>query len=538
MKPKKFVAATTRAALTKVRDALGDDAVILSNRSTHNGVEVVAIAESEFESLVGAVEPDSSEGKVAVRPSVAEQVAMQLMRSPPTAPQRPQAAGQPDFRQGRERDHASSAGFPWESGSSKKPFSFVEFVKGRRPTRSDVQGQIDSKALHQSSSAVSTPTVRTFSTPHEPTAANAMPSITARLDGGATRDDLPHAASPREINAGPGHAPAPMRQQTSVILGAPEPSNSSCPQVADRAILDELKSLRTLVEGRGEAPRVTAADRGAHIVPAMLRRELLGVGFQVALIDAALNGLPAAYSVVQARDWVEARLARSLGCGTADEDVVETGGIFALTGPTGVGKTTTAAKLAARCAVRYGAQSVGLITTDTYRIGAPDQLRIYGKILGVPVHTVHDFDWLHRTLDMLQDRRLILIDTIGMGQRDGRVQENLDFLDECRVKRLLLLAAPSQPETQEEVVEFYRGRTAVGTILTKMDEAVKLAPAISVLLRFKQRLRYVADGQRVPEDLQIPDASRLIRTALRADALRPARPHSTVEVRNSAAHAR
>ncbi len=537
MKPKKFVAATTRAALTKVRDALGDDAVILSNRSTQNGVEVVAIAESEFESLVGAVEPDSSEGKVAARPSVAEQVAMQL-RSSATASQHLQAAGQPDSRQRLEREHASTTGFQWESESPKKPFSFIEFVKGRRPTKSDGQVLIESKALPQSSIADSTPVVRTVRVPHEPAGANVPPSVIARLGGDATLEGPPRTASADVDNAGPGHARSPMRQQSSRILGAPEPLNPSRPQIGERAILDELKSLRTLVEGRGEAPRVAAPDRGAHIVPAMLRRELLGVGFQVALIDAALHGLPAAYSVVQARDWVEARLTRSLGCGTADEDVVETGGIFALTGPTGVGKTTTAAKLAARCAVRYGAQSVGLITTDTYRIGAPDQLRIYGKILGVPVHTVHDFDWLHRTLDMLQDRRLILIDTIGMGQRDGRVQENLDFLDECRVKRLLLLAAPSQPETQEEVVEFYRGRTAVGTILTKIDEAVRLAPTISVLLRFKQRLRYVANGQRVPEDLQIPDGSRLIRTALRADAFRPARPQSTVEVRNSAAHAR
>ncbi len=537
MKPKKFVAATARAALTKVREVLGDDAVILSNRSTHNGVEVVAIAESEFESLVGAVESDSSEGKVAARPSVAEQVAMQL-RSSAAAPQHLQAAGQPDLRQRLEREHASTPGFSWESENPKKPFSFVEFVKGRRPTKSDGQGLMESKALPQASSADSAPIVRTVRVPHEPAGADATLSAVARLDGEATPDDRQRRASAKVINAGPGHAAAPMRQQPSRILGAPEPTNPSRPQVEERAILDELKSLRTLVEGRGEAPRVAASDRGAHIVPAMLRREFLGVGFQVALVDAALHGLPVAYSVIQARDWVEARLARSLACGTAEEDVVETGGIFALTGPTGVGKTTTAAKLAARCAVRYGAQSVGLITTDTYRIGAPDQLRIYGKILGVPVHTVHDFDWLHRTLDMLQDRRLILIDTIGMGQRDGRVQENLDFLDECRVKRLLLLAAPSQPETQEEVVEFYRGRTAVGTVLTKIDEAVKLAPAISVLLRFKQRLRYVANGQRVPEDLQIPDASRLLRTALRADAFRPARPQSTLEVRNSAAHVR
>ncbi len=537
MKPRKFVAATARGALAKVREALGDDAVILSNRATHGGVEVVAIAEIDFETLVGTVESDTS-AIAQKRPSVAEQVAMQVRGS--ASPMQEEGGDrQLDARTGGVYAGHATGAFPWESDAQKKQFSFVDFVKGRRPEKVDQRGGQSADSTRQSSGGL-----RSAPNPNPNVSAGARPnddnvaaSSLNRLLHAPSSLERPRASSRMTPASAPESGRSPLKRDRAPNLVDDVNAGETRPLIGERAILDEIKSLRSLMEGRGETPRSPAPSNGTHIVPAMLRRELLAAGWHTTVTDAALDGLPINLPVVQARDWIEARLSRSLACAAADEDIIETGGVFALTGPTGVGKTTTAAKLAARCAVRYGAKSVGLITTDTYRIGAPDQLRIYGKILGVPVHTVHDFDWLHRTLDMLRDRRLILIDTIGMGQRDGRVKENLDFLDECRVKRLLLLAAPSQPETQEEVVEFYRGRTAVGTILTKVDEAVKLAPTISVLLRFKQRLRYVANGQRVPEDLHIPDPSKLIRIALRVDATRAERATPATEVRNSAKRA-
>ncbi len=532
MKPLKFVAATAREALAKVRDGLGDDAVILSNRATSSGVEVVAIAEREFEALVESVEPGALPRKEA-RPSIAEQVASQIES---TASAR--LAGYADRSVHSVPNAmgvaATPPAFPWESDTERKQFSFVDFVRGRRHDKSLHRGVGNTALAHQLVGAPpSMPARRIAEQP-----ANVIEHRNTVIHGDQQRlapKNDPTGASSEEVNKAPQVPHRALLTKESYFGGDHLDVQTRAP-VADQAILDELKSLRGLMESRVDAPR--SVTPSTQLVPAMLRRELLATGMHGSVVDAALQGLPTAYALAQAREWVETRLARALGCAAVDEDIIETGGIFALTGPTGVGKTTTAAKLAARCAVRYGAKSVGLITTDTYRIGAPDQLRIYGKILGVPVHTVHDFDWLHRTLDMLGDRRLVLIDTIGMGQRDVRVKENLDFLDGAQVKRLLLLAAPSQPETQEEVVEAYRGRSAIGAVLTKLDEAVKLAPALSVLLRFKLRLRYVANGQRVPEDLHIPDAANLIRASLLPNdrASVPGLPRA--DIRNSAKLAR
>jgi flagellar biosynthesis protein FlhF len=530
MKPNKFVAATTRAALAKVREALGDDAVILSNRTTANGVEVVAIAENAFESLVGAVENEDFGKKIAAKPTIADQVAVQIRQSMPASPKplvTPSPAATPNI------ETTPGGSYPWEVPAEKKAFRFVDFVKGRRPTHPDQR--------------VVNPTVSTLRSappaqlPNDASQDTGVKSPSAKVGVSAS---LLHSAVPKAPTRDTATAPADSAILATIAsalegqIRANAVPATATKQVADQAILAELKALRNLVEGREESRHQANPVRGTQIVAELLRRELQSAGFPIDLVEAVLKGLPQDYSAVQGRDWVQARMARSLACVSAEADVVETGGVFALTGPTGVGKTTTAAKLAARCTMRYGAKSVGLITTDTYRIGAPDQLRIYGKILGVPVHTVHDFDWLNRTIDSLRDRRLILIDTVGMGQRDGRVQEVLGFLDEARIKRLLLVAAASQAETQEEVVRYYRGQTACGTVITKIDEAVKLAPVLSVMLRYKQQLRYITNGQRVPEDIHLPDATNLVRTAMRTDKLHEAQSQSHQEVRNSAATAR
>jgi hypothetical protein len=118
--------------------------------------------------------------------------------------------------------------------------------------------------------------------------------------------------------------------------------------------------------------------------------------------------------------------------------------VFALIGATGVGKTTTTAKIAAAFAARHGAASLGLITLDAYRVGAHEQLRAYGRILGVPVHTAHDRASLEDLLELLTAKKMILIDTAGMAQRDLRTKELLEMLAHRSVQRLLVVNAASQ----------------------------------------------------------------------------------------------
>jgi flagellar biosynthesis protein FlhF len=260
-------------------------------------------------------------------------------------------------------------------------------------------------------------------------------------------------------------------------------------------------------------------------VRARFTRELLAAGYSAQLAREITQRVPDDYTVARAQQWLIGVLTRNVRCVAAEEDIVTRGGVYALVGPTGVGKTTTTAKLAARCAVRYGAGKVALLTTDTFRVGAQDQLRIYARILGLAVHTVSDRNDLKQALDSMRGRHLVLIDTVGMGQRDARVAEQSLLLSHPGVQRLLLLNATAQAETLEEVVSAY-GETSdsagaaslAGCILTKIDEAAKTGPALDVLIRHRLALAYVSNGQRVPEDLYAPNAEYLVHRSLRAAA--------------------
>jgi flagellar biosynthesis protein FlhF len=156
---------------------------------------------------------------------------------------------------------------------------------------------------------------------------------------------------------------------------------------------------------------------------------------------------------------------------------------------------------------------VALITTDSYRIGALEQLRIYGKILGVAVHAARDTGDLRVILSGLKHKRLVLIDTMGMGQRDKRVKEQAEMFDTTGVQRLLLLNATSSGDTLEEVVRMYHGNGVIGCIATKLDEAVKLGAVLDVMVRHKLALHFVANGQRVPEDLHEVNMAYLLHRA-------------------------
>jgi flagellar biosynthesis protein FlhF len=158
---------------------------------------------------------------------------------------------------------------------------------------------------------------------------------------------------------------------------------------------------------------------------------------------------------------------------------------------------------------------VALLTTDSYRIGAYDQLRIYARILGVAVHAVRDANDLAAALGALSARHLVLIDTIGMSQRDRMVAEQAATLaGSDRVKRLLLVQATTNTPTLDQVIAAYRQSHVDGCIVTKADEAASLAPALDSIIRHGLPLHYLTDGQRVPEDLQLPDAAGLVREAL------------------------
>ena len=207
---------------------------------------------------------------------------------------------------------------------------------------------------------------------------------------------------------------------------------------------------------------------------AYLLRDLLASGFSAALARNLVERLPAG-DARKLTIWAKKALAKNLPIAMNDE-IVTRGGVYALTGPTGVGKTTTTAKLAARCVVRHGTDKLALITTDSYRIGAYEHLKIYGRILGVSVHAARDEQELKSALANLRGKHVVLIDTIGMSQRDKQVAEQVAMLSGAGpVQRLLLLNATCHADTLEDVVRVYGGPEVAGCILTKTDRP-PLAP--------------------------------------------------------------
>ncbi|MCL4184883.1 MAG: flagellar biosynthesis protein FlhF [Burkholderiaceae bacterium] len=278
-------------------------------------------------------------------------------------------------------------------------------------------------------------------------------------------------------------------------------------------LMAELRAMRGFI---AEQIGSVSWFEGVRRRPAQARllRWLLRTGFSASLSRTLVGRLPADIGDAQAERWLHEALQQELPCAAPAQTIFDDGGVFALLGPTGVGKTTTAAKIAAQFALRHGAQSVGLITADVYRVGAQDQLRTFGRLLGVPVHVAHDVTGLTDFLQLFMNRKLVLIDTAGVGQRDERVRELLAALSSTQVRRVLVIDAAMQAEAIDEVATAYQAGRAAGVVLSKVDEAVQLGGALDCLIRRRLELQGVADGQRVPEDWHRPDVGALVERAL------------------------
>jgi len=345
-------------------------------------------------------------------------------------------------------------------------------------------------------SAVSAPPVRLAAPPTPPGA----PELAATLPPAPAPKPMPASLQPQALGS-PTNA---ERDDTRVMVEL----RSLRAALSDRitALESNIALARARAAGEAPAPRNTAATR--------VMTRLLMSGFSPELARRVATHAPATHDIVAMDSWLHEVVTGNLRCAAAADGLLETHGAIALVGPTGVGKTTTVAKLAARFAVRHGASQLGLITLDSYRIGAHEQLRSYGRILGVPMHVAQDGATLRELLSSLQSKRLVLIDTCGLSQRDERMEEMLGTLNAARfnmqpIRRMLLLNAASHAETLDEVARAWRAPDAAGAILTKLDEAARIGGAVDCLLRYRMTLFGLTNGQRVPEDWH-PAGARLI----------------------------
>jgi len=479
MNIQRFLAATSREAMSKARAAFGDSAVILSSRATAGGFEVVATTEENLANLPAggtASEHNNPPAEPARRPGA-----------------RPSLA---ERANSVERDTETMA---------MSTLSFQDYVRERMLKRR--KEALEGKAI---SAAASSLTGRTSAAALG--AAVLDEPFTARVPMVA-----PTAPAPRPAVVSAPVAPAPIvtREQNDWVASLSMPQSMPSLAQADPAasISGELSALRDMIEDRFNMLAWLGSSR-TNPLQSNLMLKLIRAGYSPTLVRSVLERLPAEGSPADAVRWVIDVLTRNLKTADAQSDICAEGGVVALIGATGVGKTTTAAKLAAQCVKTHGANSVGLITLDTYRVAGYEQLRAYGRMMGVVAHLAHDRAALKDLLQLLSNKHLVVIDTAGLGQKDPRIQEMLEVLEMPGVKKMLVLNASSHGDTMDDVLSSFKAKALHGVVLSKVDEAVKLGPAVDALIRHQVMLRGVANGQRVPEDWQSPDAAALVRASM------------------------
>lgn len=471
MNIQRFTAATSREALAKARMAFGDGTLILSNRTTANGVEVVATAEDALAAL---------DAKHAAATAAPKAVPAARPRPAPAAAQ-PAAARANPVAEDAEQLAMST-------------LSFQDYVRERMLRRRHEALSDGPESLPQRPSAAA----------KAPPQAAQLMQLAQQLQTAAGAADK-SVTAPRVQHALP-FVKDPLRSKPAAAPAAP----------ASPGIANELQAMKDMIEERFNTLTWLGQARQDPI-QSNLMLKLIRSGYSPNLARAMLERLPADYSAGDAVRWVIDVLQRNLRTDALEQPLYQQGGIYALVGATGVGKTTTAAKLAAHCVQAHGAASVGLITLDTYRVGAHEQLRSYGRMLGVVAHLAHDRAALQDLLGLLANKKMVLIDTTGVAPRDPRKQGMLDMLALPEVQRLLVVNAGGHGDTLDDVMSSFKTSGVQQAILSKVDEAVKLGPSLDAAIRHQLLLRGVCNGQRVPEDFERASAAKLVGASMRSN---------------------
>ena len=562
MKIKRFVAPDMRTAFAMVRQEHGPDAVILSNRVTEDGVEIVA-ASNYDEALVkhtleamrsanttAPLHPLLDPAPQATAPTRAASTGAH--NAAPTLSPAEAAANYFARRQATAAPATPAAPAPVRAevpvAPPSAPVAIIAPVAAAneapprftpsQPVR-DIAPQLIEPTSFAAKLAACLPAAPANEpapaiAPHAEPAAPPRPRTAVRADIDDTLDLdalLPSIAPPVAL---PDPAPAPKvatlpaaRLPTADTVPAPAAVTVPTLTVVVDNAADARESDAQLVQMRGElAAMREMIEREMHRLTderlrgspvRMQAMELMeDYGFDAGITrDIALQ-IPADTEAHRGRGLMLGLLSKKLP--VTEADPLETGGVVALVGPTGAGKTTTIAKLAACFAQRHNARDVALVTTDTVRIGGREQLHGYGRQLGIAVHEADSAQGLALVLERLRDYKLVLIDTAGLGQRDRNLVGQLNWLRASgQVQTLLCLPANSHFADLDEVVRRFSTVQPQGVVLTKLDETGRLGSALSVVVDHQLPMAWVTDGQRVPDDLHRANSAHLV---LRLDQLR------------------
>lgn len=520
MKIRRFVAADMRSALQMVREAHGPDAVILSNRRTDEGVEIVAASNYDEGYVQRAIEEAQREAP-----------------APAAAPAPALASMLRDTRTARAADAALAPSERWLRDLAAPAAALPASNATTAPAPAPVTPPASVDMLQTQAPA---PVPAAFVAPAEPARFDLDGPTFAELLAAGHRDDTPgpsnNAAAPVAVlPPAPAAAPAPDAMDdgfpsppatTSTVLSAVPtlPAPSSDRELSQ--MRNELAQMRMMIER--EMARLTDERLRGSPARAQAMELMEDYGFDAGITRDTVLQIPADTPESRVRGLMLALLSKRLP--VCPVDPLTEAGVIALVGPTGAGKTTTIAKLAALYASQHQPRDIALVTTDTSRIGGREQLHSYGRQLGIAVHEADSETGLVSLLQKLQDYRLVLVDTAGLSQRDRALAGQLNWLRAARnVRTLLVLPANTHFADLDEVVRRFDSVRPQGVVLTKLDETGRLGSALSVAVDHQLPLTWVTDGQRVPEDLHRANAAHLVLRLedLRRDADKPIVPEHT-----------
>lgn len=503
-----------RQALRQVREALGPDAVILSNRKIAEGIELVAAIDFDEASFAEAQreqqesqQPQASppSGRASSDPaSMASQTSNQTARM---AKAQIQTQLQPQAQLG-PRPESLSTNKPKVAEArtgvqaSKPAMPFFNGYKTPEPESKTAPKIAKAQAPIHKSQQPATIRPRPEASAWQPLEEELDADSLSLSAAGARRDDF--LASKSQIHVKP--------QATAEKPGIkPEADSGESPILVE--MRREMEQMKRMMQNEFSMLGWEEMGRKRPDSQELFRR-LMSLDLSADLCQGLARKVEQLKDGEQAWRKALAILAASLPI--YKNDLLDEGGLVALVGPTGVGKTTSLAKLAARFCLRHGNRHLGLISADAWRLGGQEQLVQYARLLDVPVRAVNSTRDLEIALNAFADKRLVLIDTAGMGQRDARLAEQLGLLMGGRkpLRTFLTLASNTQQSALEQSMHAFKQVNPEGCIITKVDEAASLGGVFSALIRQGLPLAFITDGQRVPEDMHLPRTQALVNRAV------------------------
>ncbi|ENM5729613.1 flagellar biosynthesis protein FlhF [Vibrio mimicus] len=471
MKIKRFFAKDMKTALLQVKEELGVDAVIMSNKKVAGGVEIVAAVDGD--TTPAPAKRYSSQprhGYNQVSPSVTPTKSRELVDDRVSLQSNADSGRSMTQRFANMLKQYSNGAADEQEHRAENEDSLSALLKRQSENRAPQRGVNNGNDRQRPDSALSK----------------------------LLQDD---ANSRRKPRLDPTRYDRKTPDEPMVAVSELE------------SMREEMTSIRRLLEHQVSGLMWQEVERREPL-RAMLIKRLERMGVSLEMADQLACYIPE--DTPPPKAWKALLGLVSDQIPVVKHDILKRGGVVALLGPTGVGKTTTVAKLAARAAMEYGSDNVALVTTDTYRIGAHEQLSIYGRIMGCPVRVAKDSNELADVIYQLRNRRLILVDTAGMGQRDVRLSEQLDTLMQESgetIHSYLVLPATAQRKVLQETIEHFRRIPLSGCIMTKLDECLSLGEFVSVVVQNALPVAYIANGQRVPEDIVIAQPKYMVAKA-------------------------